>query len=173
MFEECEQEGHKGLSNTTSVFGVKSNRISNRPMGIALLTYPAIFLPDKSVVKSNPSLMHFMKLTAFECWQLTNKSPSWVFPESSLAVANNKYLFPTQQYQCDFIIKQSAHLQGWKHNAGLLPVQFLQFLLVAQTTCNNQDWCGLHGHPSTGSWTRTKIIFVWSGKHNHCWVGVS
>lgn len=65
-------------------------------------------LCDKSTMKSNPSLMHFMQLNAFEHWRLTNNSP--VFRESSLTIANNKYLFPTQQCQCDFIIKQSDHL---------------------------------------------------------------
>lgn len=82
-----------------------------------------------------------------------------VFQERSLTIANNKYLFPTQQCQRDFIIKQSNHLQGWKHKTGLVPMQFLLSLLRLPDNLQKPGWWGLFGHPPCGSWTKTKITF--------------
>lgn len=68
VFEGCEQEGCMELSSTTFMFDVESNRIAHQPNG-NFIPYLSCYLilSDKSIVKSNPSLMHFMQLNAFEC----------------------------------------------------------------------------------------------------------
>ena len=67
MFEGCEQEGRMDLSNTTFMFDVESNRIAHQPSG-NFIPYLSRYhlLSDKSMGKSNLSLMHLMQLNAFE-----------------------------------------------------------------------------------------------------------
>lgn len=64
------------LSNTAFMFDVESNITVHQPNGKFILYLSCyVFLSDKSVVKSNPSLMHFMQLNVFESQQLAKKSP--------------------------------------------------------------------------------------------------